>query len=83
MVKLSPKDINSYSSKNRESLMKSSKCGCYFCGAMFHPSEITTWIDNDQTAVCPHCNIDSVLAEEGGAIDITDVFLEECNEEWF
>ncbi len=50
----------------------------------FLPNEIIDWIDEPkggQTAICPKCEIDSVLNSEQ---PITDkIFLEEMNKYWF
>lgn len=51
---------------NRKTLSQSTECGCFHCLTFYSPDEITTWVDKDetgigQTAVCPYCNIDSVI----------------------
>ena len=48
--------------KNREILEKSELVGCFYCLKIFNPSEIKEWIDDEQTAICPYCGIDSVMA---------------------
>ena len=47
---------------NREQVMQSAACGCFHCLASFPGSEVHEWLDGGQTAVCPRCGIDSVLA---------------------
>lgn len=35
--------------------------------ALFSPTEISSWIDaNDNIALCPYCEIDSVIGESSG-----------------
>lgn len=55
-----------------EKTVKSSKiCGCFNCLKTFPPSEIVEWIEESsvcprgagKTAVCPYCEIDTVLPE--------------------
>jgi hypothetical protein len=58
-----------YAIHNRLNLEKVNKCGCYHCLTMFDPKEIKEWVDNDDTAMCPYCEIDSVIPEN------TDYFL--------
>lgn len=47
---------------NRERVMQSTACGCYFCLRIFPPALIKEWADDEATALCPHCDTDSVLA---------------------
>jgi hypothetical protein len=49
---------------------------------IFSPTEITDWCDNEETAICPHCGIDSVIGESSG-IPITKLFLKGMHKEWF
>lgn len=46
---------------NRSKLTLSTEVGCYYCRQIFFPSEITEWTDDDSTALCPKCGIDSVI----------------------
>ena len=34
---------------------------CFTCLASFPVAQVTTWTDDDTTAICPHCGIDSVI----------------------
>ena len=52
--------------KNRESIEKSEKCACFFCGKVFSPSEIEDWTDGGKTAICPFCDVDSVIGDGAG-----------------
>ena len=49
------------SSRHRLQLEHAEKCGCFYCLKTFPVTEIEEWIDNDQTALCPKCGIDSVI----------------------
>ena len=49
--------------KNVEVLRKSEWCMCYHCVKRFKFSEIYLTTDNGETAICPRCNIDAVVAD--------------------
>jgi hypothetical protein len=68
---------------NRGQLEVSSSCGCFFCKAVFPPNEVTEWCDDDQTALCPRCGIDSVLASESGFPVGDSAFLDAMHRRWF
>ncbi len=57
-------DLFKLNKNHRFLLEKSLLCGCYYCKKLFKSNEIKEWIDNNQTAICPYCMIDSVLPEE-------------------
>ncbi|WP_339146837.1 MULTISPECIES: cytoplasmic protein [unclassified Sutcliffiella] len=71
-----------FSSHHRRELEKDAACGCFFCLEIFNPSLISEWIDQEDTAVCPHCGIDAVIGESAG-FPITKEFLSEMNRVWF
>lgn len=77
-IKAHKKSIN-----NKQELKNSKKCGCFNCLNIFNPNEINNWIaDTDGTAICPYCNIDSVIAEND-ELKITKEFLNEMHRYWF
>jgi hypothetical protein len=67
-------EAHRFSSHHRIALEKDIKCGCFYCLKIFNPSEITEWCDNEETALCPYCEIDSVIGENSG-FPITEMFL--------
>ena len=67
---------------HRSSIMKDKKCGCFYCLKIFSPTEILDWIDDNNTAICPYCGIDSVIGESCG-YPITTNFLNDMNSHWF
>jgi len=69
-------------SLNRAELESSEVCGCFYCFAMFAPSEISEWIDQGQTAICPKCPVDSVIGSMSG-YPVTREFLERMHAYWF
>ena len=85
-LKIVPSDIqkaHDFCWSNRRDLEQSSVYGCFHCLKIYSPKEINQWIDDGGvTALCPHCGIDSVLAEKSG-YPITKEFLTEMNKFWF
>lgn len=84
-------NAHKHSSSNYDELMRSKKCGCFFCGAIFQPDvldkeENFIFADNDcdrgGTATCPNCFIDSVIGDASG-FPITEDFLREMHAYWF
>jgi hypothetical protein len=71
---------------NRQEVMQSELCGCFFCLETFPPGQITEWAEdeNDEknVALCPYCQIDSVLGDQSG-FPITDDFLRMMRQRWF
>ncbi len=54
-----------HSYSNRVEILESFVCGCFHCGKTFTHTEITTYLYGD-TAVCPECNMDSVIGDASG-----------------
>jgi hypothetical protein len=84
-----PDDIEKahrHSSNHRAEVLQSSRCGCFYCGAVFPPEEIVEWVDEvngeAETAVCPRCGIDSVIGDQSG-FPLTAAFLERMKAHWF
>jgi hypothetical protein len=57
-------------------------CGCFYCLAIYSPAGITQWVDEDQTAMCARCGIDSVLPQASG-YPATVEFLQRMHDYWF
>lgn len=73
-----------YSRSHKSSIIQDKLCGCFYCLEIFPPEEISDWVedDNDKTALCPYCGIDSVLGESCG-FPLTSSFLKKMNTYWF
>jgi len=67
---------------NRDELSCSALCGCFYCLAIYSPTEITEWTDEDQTAICARCGIDSVIGTTSG-YPVTTEFLQRMHDHWF
>ena len=75
-----------FSSKHKESILKSKNCGCFYCLQIFPASEIIDWCDKDdnkvgQTAICPKCGIDSIVCDFD--LNFDKQFLDEMHKHWF
>ena len=73
---------HNHSNHHKEELARSENCGCFYCLAVFKPNEILEWIDKGKTALCPKCNIDSVIGSASG-YPIDEKFLVEMESHWF
>ncbi|MFN2212723.1 MAG: hypothetical protein ACK2UE_06595 [Anaerolineales bacterium] len=69
-----------YAFNNRDELIQSDICGCYYCINMFPSSEIVEWVwerksnlESDQTGICPYCGIDSIIGSESGIPICVDI----------
>ena len=67
---------------NREELSQSTLCGNFYCLAIYQPSEISEWVDEDQTAMCTKCGIDSLIGSACG-YPVTAEFLQKMHDHWF
>jgi hypothetical protein len=57
-------------SGNRHILSQATQAACAHCLRELHTLEVLEWCDEDelgvgQTALCPHCGIDAVVAYSG------------------
>ncbi len=74
--------VHALSRGNRDKLSHANVCGCYYCLRIFDPKEIVWESDEDDTAMCPYCGIDSVIAESKD-LTITKEFLKKMRQFWF
>jgi hypothetical protein len=72
--------------RHRDEILASEVCGCFYCLAVFPPSEIRKWVDTKdsigQTALCPKCDVDSVIGSNSG-YPIEPEFLSQMRKHWF
>jgi len=73
--------------RHKAEIVASAACGCFYCGAIFPPGEITAWTDKtnpepEHTALCSRCGIDSVIGDKSG-FPVTGAFLAEMKAAWF
>ena len=78
-VKANPyKTLWNLCTHNRELLEQENNASCFYCFQVYSPETITTWTDEQQTAICPECSIDSVLPGE-----FSQILLSKMHAEWF
>ncbi len=77
-------EAHALSINNKSLILESNRCGCFYCKKMFDPDKINEWIKDklDETAVCPFCNIDSVIPETED-IKIDEELLQNMRNYWF
>jgi hypothetical protein len=75
---------HAHSIRHRPEVEASGKVGCFYCLAIYPPAEIERWVDDvtGETAVCPHCGIDSVIGDASG-YPVTNDFLQRMKAHWF
>lgn len=76
--------IHKLSSNHKELLIKEDICGCFYCVSIFNPKLITDWIEdeNDLTAICPYCGIDSIIPNHSD-YQLNKELLEEMRKHFF
>ena len=75
-------ELHKYAIYNRKDIEKTDTCGCFYCKNIFYAGDITEWTDEGQTALCPHCGVDSVICNKEGYI-VTPEDLEILNKYYF
>lgn len=73
-----------HSSNHREALQQSHVCGCFYCCSTLSAAEVEEWLDDeDGTALCPRCGIDSVIGSKSGYPVSDQHFLKAMHQRWF
>lgn len=75
-------EIYSHASGNKDEILESEICGCFFCESTFHSMEIAEWYEEEQTALCPKCGFDAVIGSASG-IKISQKILSMMNNCFF
>ena len=73
---------------HKKEILESETCGCFYCLKTFNPNQIEEWVDDDKaeenkTALCPFCGVDSVLGDKSGFPVSDYTFLKEMNIKYF
>ena len=69
--------IHDLTESNREILQIAGSGVCLYCSETSSFAAISEWVDHGQTAICPHCGIDSIIPSP------TPALLTRMREEWF
>ena len=75
------KMLRARSMNNRGALLDSKECGCFICLKLFDPAQIRSWL-NEETALCPYCNVAAVIPESYD-YELDDSLLLAMKEYWF
>ena len=76
------KAAHRHSSRHRAEILRSAVCGCFYCLGTFPPGMVEEWVDDGETALCPHCGIDAVIGDASG-LRLDDAFLRAMYQAWF
>ena len=74
--------LHTYSTHNRELIEASDRCYCFYCKSVMDSRDVKDYIDNGQTALCPKCDIDSIIPD-GIEEDVNEEIIDEMNQYWF
>lgn len=75
-------DAPKRSFKNKSSIKSCNNCGCYNCKKIFSTKEIQKWTDGWETAICPKCEIDSIIPDADD-FELNEKSLNEIHNYWF
>lgn len=71
-----------HASAHRAEIEASPRCACFFCFRSFASVDIKSWIDKNQTALCPRCGVDSVIGS-ASQHRMDDLFLRGMHQHFF
>lgn len=63
------KELRDRSRRNRTALAESGICACFYCFNEYPFAQITEWIDDGKTAICPRCGVDAVIGFDESTAD--------------
>ena len=77
-------DAHGHCYANGVEIARSSECGCFYCLELYPPTLISDWADaeNNGTAICPKCGVDSVLGS-ASSYPLTRDFLTDMRRRFF
>jgi hypothetical protein len=73
--------IYEHSRLNRQFMTPGVVCRCFYCLRTFSSEQIGRWVDDGNTALCPHCGIDSVLSSS--ADPLSDSLIQQLHTAYF
>lgn len=72
------KSFHKHSIRNKEEILASKGCICFYCKMECIPTDVVEWVDKGSiTALCPNCGIDALIGDASGIV-ITPDILEEA-----
>lgn len=70
-------------SSDKETLSNQSQVGCYYCEQLMTYEDIETFVNGDQTALCPYCGIDAVVGLDAVPTEERTILLMTWNHQFF
>lgn len=74
-----------HSRNNEIEILRSQKCGCFFCGKTYSARKISEWesgTNGGASAICPMCGMTAVLGDASG-VPLTKALLKEMSTAFF
>ena len=75
------RQVYGYSRLNRHLMTPGAFCRCFHCLHAFHSEQITQWVDEGRTAICPICGVDAVLSAHAEAL--SDALIRQLHATYF
>lgn len=75
--------LHSLSSNTIEWINEVNYVGCFQCGNKFPSEELVDFVNGGYTALCPYCDIDSVIPMDSYNDATQDMILNEMNSRYF
>ncbi len=78
-------EYKSHSVNNEIEILRSKKCGCFFCGSTFDARKVSQWEDGTNggaSAICPECGMATVIGD-GSGLKVTRTLLKEMSEAFY
>lgn len=76
------KDLHLRTYLNASDFQSGKECCCIYCQRFFPTDKVVEFVDDDDTALCPYCGIDSVIAL-GADVEVSKELLAELNKRYF
>lgn len=80
--KIKVKRLHAYSSNNKDLIEKSEYCYCFFCKKKIESNQIVRYLENEDTALCPYCGVDSIIPDCVDVV-IDDKTIDNMYNYWF
>ncbi len=74
--------LHTYASNNQKLIEESENCYCFHCNKKLKATDIEKYIDNNQTALCPHCLSTSIIPDNIPE-HMDSAINEEMHKYWF
>lgn len=71
-----------FAMKNKSIINLSNQVGCFHCEKIVDKTKIENYTDSGQTAICPLCNVDSLIGDACG-FEINEQILSQANKFWY